>query len=233
MRINIITINLNNKSGLERTIKSVLNQTVFNNIDYIIIDGGSTDGSTELINECKEKLFYYCSEKDNGIFNAMNKGIDHVNDDAEYILFLNSGDFLHSDTVIEEIIDKLDTDIVYGNEIMFKMNDSMVNYSNYHFASENLSTYPDVLDEKFFKVNALPHQSTFIRTKLHKERKYDESCVIAGDWKFTRESIMKYGCSYKHLPTIISHYGLDGISSKRFHVFLNEKKQYYDKLGIK
>lgn len=228
MRISIITINLNNKQGLERTINSVLSQTFFDKIDYIIIDGGSTDGSKELIEQHKDKLYYWCSEHDNGIFNAMNKGIDKAN--GEYLLFLNSGDFLHSKDTIEKIYDQLDCDIVYGNEIMFRMNSSMVNYSSNVFSNEFESKYPDVLDERFFKISALPHQSTFIRTSLHRQRKYDETCVIAGDWKFTREAIMKYGVTYKHVPMIISHYGLDGISSKQFHVFEIEKDNYYKNL---
>lgn len=228
MKINIITINLNNKTGLERTINSVLSQTFFDNIDYIIIDGGSTDGSKELIEQCKDKLYYWCSEKDAGIFNAMNKGIDHLNGD--YVLFLNSGDFLHNNKVIEQIYDELDADIVYGDEIMFRINTALVNYTSNVFSNEHVSKYPDKLDEKFFKISALPHQSTFIRTSLHKERKYDENCVIAGDWKFTRESIMKYGATYKHVPMIISHYGLDGISSRQFRTFQEEKDNYYKQL---
>ena len=92
MRINIVTINKNNRAGLERTIHSVLSQTFFDKIDYIIIDGGSTDGSKELIEQHSDKLYYWCSEQDDGIFNAMNKGLEHC--DGEYEVYLNSGDFL-------------------------------------------------------------------------------------------------------------------------------------------
>ena len=220
MRINIVTINLNNKVGLERTINSVLSQTFFDKIDYIIIDGGSTDGSKELIEEHKDKLFYWASEPDNGIFNAMNKAVDRLVGD--YVLFLNSGDFLHSSDVIEKVYERLDKDIVFGNEVFFFNNGSYF-----------LSTYQSVLDEAFFMRSALPHQSTFIRVPLMKAHKYNESCTIAGDWTFFREAIMKYGATYKYLPDMtISNYGCNGISSTHFHIFVEEKQKYYRQLNM-
>ena len=226
MRINIVTINLNNKVGLERTINSVLSQTFFDKIDYIIIDGGSTDGSKELIEEHKDRLYYWCSEQDNGIFNAMNKAIDHLNGD--YVLFLNSGDFLRQNDIIELVYDKLDADICYGNEYFFSGVNALVNYTS--LGNGRVTTYPDALDENFFKRSALPHQSTFISVKYHKLHPYREDCVIAGDWTFFREAIMKYGATYKHLPITISNYGTDGISAKKFNVFQHEKNEYYKKL---
>lgn len=230
--IDIVTINLNNKEGLERSMKSVLSQSFFHLINYIIIDGGSTDGSEELIEQYQHNLHYWCSETDTGIFNAFNKAIEHLTGD--YVLFLNSGDYLHSDTTIEEIYDKLDTDIVYGDEMMFKYtNMAMVNYTNIRPVQEQLSKYPDVLTEGFFKRSALPHQSTFIKVSLQKQHKYDENCVIAGDWKLTREAIMENGATYKHVPMIVSHYGLDGISARKNDVFAQEKENYYIKLKDK
>lgn len=230
--IDIVTINLNNREGLERTMKSVFSQSFFHLINYIIIDGGSTDGSKELIEQYQHNLHYWCSEPDTGIFNAFNKAIDHLTGD--YVLFLNSGDYLHSDTTIEEIYDKLDADIVYGDEMMFKYtNMAMVNYTNIRPVQEQLSEYPDVLTDGFFRRSALPHQSTFIRVSLQKQHKYDENCVIAGDWKLTREAIMENGATYKHIPMIISHYGLDGISARKNDVFAQEKENYYKQLKDK
>lgn len=218
--IDIVTINLNNKNGLEKTIASVINQTYFDKINYIIIDGDSTDGSKEVIEEYKDKLFYWVSEPDKGIFNAMNKAVDRLVGD--YVLFLNSGDFLHSSDVIEKVYDRLDKDIVFGNEVFFFNNGSYF-----------LSTYQSVLDEAFFMRSALPHQSTFIRVPLMKAHKYNESCTIAGDWTFFREAIMKYGATYKYLIDMtISNYGCNGISSTHFHIFVEEKQKYYRQLNM-
>ena len=227
MRIDIITINLNNKEGLERTFDSVFSQTFFDKINYIVIDGGSTDGSKELIEQNKEKLKYWCSEPDNGIFNAFNKGIEHI--EGDYVLFLNSGDYLHNNKVIENVMEYLDgTDIVYGNEYMvYYSNRPMVSYTKIVPIHRFEQKYPDTLDENFFKNSALPHQSTFIKTSLQKQHKYNESCVIAGDWTLLREAVMEQGATYKHIPFAISDYGLDGISSKQYSVFKKEKDDYY------
>jgi glycosyltransferase involved in cell wall biosynthesis len=91
MLLSIITINYNNLSGLEKTIQSVLNQTL-KNFEFIIIDGGSTDGSKEYNQEKNEFIDCWVSESDNGIYHAMNKGIKMAK--GEYCLFLNSGDYL-------------------------------------------------------------------------------------------------------------------------------------------
>ncbi|MDR2910496.1 MAG: glycosyltransferase [Bacteroidales bacterium] len=91
MKLSIITINLNNVAGLQKTIESVVKQT-FTDYEYIVIDGGSTDGSADIIKQHANKITYWVSEPDKGIYNAMNKGIRVAK--GEYCLFLNSGDWL-------------------------------------------------------------------------------------------------------------------------------------------
>ena len=226
--IDIVTINLNNREGLERTVESVTSQTFFDKINYIIIDGGSTDGSKEVIESVKNHLFFSCSEEDKGIFNAFNKGIDHLSGD--YVLFLNSGDYLLDNKVIERVYDKLDADIVYGNEVFYKHNNAMVSYTKNNIVITDKCKYPDELNEDFFKRSALPHQSTFVRVDLHKKYKYDENCIICGDWKFLRECIMERGATYKHIEDFISCYNIEGLSAKNFKTFLDEKDKYYKKL---
>ena len=112
-KISVITINLNNREGLETTIKSVVGQTCFDDIEYIVIDGGSTDVSVDVIREYERFIKQWVSERDNGIYNAMNKGLQMVT--GEYTIFLNSGDWFHSPDAIEVMILLLDKDIVYGD----------------------------------------------------------------------------------------------------------------------
>lgn len=100
MKLSIITVNLNDKTGLEKTIKSVISQS-FSDFEFIIIDGESTDGSIDIINQYKSKISYWVSEKDSGIYNAMNKGIRQAK--GEYLYFLNSGDALHNENVLHHI----------------------------------------------------------------------------------------------------------------------------------
>lgn len=217
--ISIITINLNNKNGLKRTIESVINQTYRDKIQYIIIDGDSNDGSKEIINQYKDNIDYWVSEKDNGLYNAMNKGIQAATSD--YCLFLNSGDYLSENNVIERIYDSLDVDIVYGDEFKIKPN-----------GSKYLAKYPDKLDESFFKRTALPHQSSFIKTQLLKQHPYSEKWKLLGDWLWFRERIIEDKVTYKHLNIPISNYGLDGISTIQRNLHNEEKKSYYKEKNI-
>lgn len=210
--ITIVTINLNNKDGLKKTIESVVNQTFFNKIEYVIIDGGSTDGSVDVIKEYDDKITYWCSEPDGGIFPAMNKSIEHINGD--YVLYLNSGDILNKNNVIERVYGELDKDIVYGNE--YKVNNKRI-----------LARFPDNLNENFFKKSALPHQSTFIRAELLKERGYSEKWKVLGDWSWLRERIMVDKVSYKHLNFPISDYDLNGFSTINQKLFFAERDEYY------
>lgn len=214
--IDIITINKNKKDGLGQTIKSVVNQTFFDKVNYIVIDGGSTDGSKEIIEQYKDKLFYYVSELDNGIYNAMNKGIRASVSD--YLLFLNSGDYLSENNVLEKVFPYLDgTDFIYGNE--WKVNEKSKNYSPYE------AKYPDKLDESFFRRTSLPHQSTFIKRELL-ENGYDESFKIISDWKLFIEAF-RNGRTYKHMPFIVSVYDCSGYSYQNLNLMQKEKNDYY------
>src|SRR5574344_525947 len=115
MKLSIITINNNDAAGLEKTIKSIINQT-FTDYEYIIIDGGSTDESVEVIKKYTEHIDYWVSEPDKGIYNAMNKGINQT--EGEYLNFLNSGDTYYDNNVLNKIKDWLNYDIVAGQCII-------------------------------------------------------------------------------------------------------------------
>ena len=113
LKLSIITINLNNASGLRKTIESVVSQSS-REFEYIVIDGGSIDGSIDVIKEFEDRITYWISEPDNGIYHAMNKGIRAAQ--GEYCQFLNSGDWLYASDVIEKMINTLpDCSIYYGN----------------------------------------------------------------------------------------------------------------------
>ena len=110
MKYSIITINYNHIEGLKRTIDSVISQTS-SNYEYIIIDGGSTDGSVNIIKEYKEHLVYWISEKDNGVYHAMNKGVAQAQGD--YCIFMNSGDCFYSPDVLSSLYEYQE-DIICG-----------------------------------------------------------------------------------------------------------------------
>ena len=219
-KISIITINYNNAAGLKKTIESVLSQDN-PNFDYVVIDGNSSDGSQEILNDYRSRVSFALSEKDTGIYNAMNKGIRAAKN--EYLLFLNSGDtLLEKGTLskVERIIDG-SFDIYYGNQIF------MSNRSN----QMEEWTFPEKLTFGFFIDNSLPHQATFIRKSLFDSiGLYNENLKIASDWEFFMVAVCIKKASYKHLGMVVSEYDFTGISSNpnSYNLVQSEKKKVYE-----
>jgi glycosyltransferase involved in cell wall biosynthesis len=211
-KLSIITVNRNNANGLRQTLASAAEQT-FKDFEHIVIDGASTDNSVDVIKEFSH-ISYYTSEPDNGIFDAMNKGIKQAK--GEYCLFLNSGDYLTAPTVISEMLANFDNeDIVYGDEIW-----------KYKDGKTLPKKKPSELSIDFFVIGSLPHQSTFIKTELLvKLNGYRTDLQIVSDWAFSIEAIFKHSASYKHIPVFVSIFILGGICSDPSNRILKLKEQ--------
>lgn len=203
MKLSIITINLNNKYGLQKTVESVISQT-FIDYEYIIIDGASTDGSVDIIKQNESKITYWISEPDKGIYNAMNKGILQAN--GEYCLFLNSGDRLIDERVLEKVfLLNYSEDIIYGNIIKIFSDNEKKRFSG---VSKSNPTLCDLL------LNFIPHQASLIKTNLFiKYGLYSEEYKIASDHKFFIDSIIFGNVSVKYINMDISYYDTTGVSS--------------------
>ena len=217
MRLSIITINYNNAQGLERSIKSIVPHRS-DEIEYVVIDGNSTDNSKNIIEEYKDKIDFRLSEPDNGIFNAMNKGVRNAK--GEYLLFINSGDIINDNAGMGKIIKTLS-----GEDLIYY--DIMVSDENkdYHFI-KNCDTY---LDFKFFVESTLPHQSTFIKKEfLIQCGGYDEGMRLGGDWAFFIDAVCLKKCSYKYISDCFTTYFMDGISSdsSNFRLLWEEKNNH-------
>ena len=212
MRISIITINLNNKSGLKTTIESVINQT-FKDFDFIIIDGASVDGSVDLIDQYKDKITYWISEPDKGIYNAMNKGIKQTSGD--YCLFLNSGDSLISNDILHKVSYYLnDDDIIYGDAIRVAAD-----------KSQSIIVVPETPGLAYFTSQSLVHASSLIKKKLFEEfGLYNETNKIVSDWEFFIKTIVVNDVKAQKIPVIISVLEDNGISRlKESRPILNEE----------
>ncbi|TVZ25579.1 glycosyltransferase involved in cell wall biosynthesis [Gillisia sp. Hel_I_86] len=198
--ISFITVNLNDVEGLKRTMFSIFGQ-IWQKFEYIVIDGGSIDGSREFIESHSNKIDYWVSEKDSGIYNAMNKGIKAAN--GEYLLFLNSGDHLFGNQVLSKNIHELGFfDLVYFNI-------QIINKNNVHIIS-----YPSHLRFTDLFYGTLCHQCVFIKKTLFAEISlYDENLKIVSDWKFLILALFKFNCSYKKVDNLLSTYYSDGISA--------------------
>lgn len=196
IKLSIITINYNNRDGLRKTIESVVGQT-FRDFEYIVIDGGSTDGSVVIIKEYADRIDYWVSEKDKGIYNAMNKGALAAR--GEYTLFLNSGDSLLDNSVLSHVFENnLFADIVCGNIISDK--------GGTMFA-------PEMVTMEYFILGCLPHPSSLIRRKLFDIHPYDENFKIAGDWEFFLYHLIVGNVTYQHIVVNITLFDTTGISS--------------------
>lgn len=202
MKISIITINYNNREGLQNTINSVRAQKSAD-IEYVIIDGGSTDGSLDLIQANQDGISFWISEPDNGIYHAMNKGVAHASGD--YCLFLNSGDCLHSASSISDFVSMLTgEDMLMGR--LQCVPSGRIAYSDI--------SYPITMLD-FFTGNPVPHPACLIRRSLFNEQLYNENLKIVADWEFFMQMIVRKGHSYKIVDNIVTDFLEEGISSDR------------------
>jgi glycosyltransferase involved in cell wall biosynthesis len=229
-KISIITINYNNMEGLDKTINSVISQT-YKNTEYLVIDGGSDDGSADIIGRYSKGISYWVSEPDKGIYNAMNKGIGVATGD--YLLFLNSGDVLTHKNILEQVIQSgLDKDLVYGDIVFVK--------------GGQRKEWPSAAQLSFdtFRSGGLPHPCTFIKRSLFElVGLYNEAHLIVSDWEFFLLATCKYNASYKHIDLFICDFCEEGISSdplnqtliqeernavlqQHFSFFLNDYERY-------
>lgn len=204
-QLSIITINLNNKEGLQKTIESVICQTS-PNFEYIIIDGGSNDGSLELIKEYADKITQWVSEADKGIYNAMNKGISYAK--GEHICFLNSGDEYNSIHSIESAIHKISEHHEFCWIYIF----------DYIYASSNglkiLVSSKDVTNKVRIFVKGFGHPSTFYRKEIFDRiGLFDESYKISADRELYLRALLKFNLSFKYFSLPISIFNEGGIST--------------------
>lgn len=188
VKVTIITVSYNAYNSIRRTIESVINQT-YPNIEYIVIDGNSKDGSKKIIEEYKSKLSYYLSEPDNGIYDGMNKGIKQAT--GKYTLFLNTDDTLYNNKTIENFVKNIheQSDIYYGN------NKIINEYGEYINKPRDIT----LLNRKW----VLSHQATFIKTKLLKENLFDINYRYCADYKQISNLYLNKH-SFKYLDMIIS-----------------------------
>lgn len=213
-KISVITVVYNDVNNIRKTMDSFFAQTWVEK-EYIVIDGGSTDGTADVIREYADRLAYWCSEPDKGIYDAMNKGIGHCSGD--WINVLNSGDLYVKPTSLADVITTLsddNVDVVYGNSIEIQEN-----ILRTRKASAN---YEDLKNGPTFR-----HGSCFIRAELHKQNLFDLSKAkelgFALDW-YLLYSLYKKGCKFCYVDVMVESYQQEGVSNKPFeNLYLNYK----------
>ena len=211
MKLSVITINLNDADGLQKTLSSVWERQSFSDFEHIVIDGASTDGSVEVIKEYADRLAYWVSEPDKGIYSAMNKGI--VRARGEYLLFINSGDWLADDVLAKVFAEPVTDDIVYGNFTYVKRDGTLLPVEY-----KRPLTYTDLL------IYSIGHPSSFIKRTLFDGGLYNEEFRIVSDWAFFVTQIIKNGCSVKRIGLNIAFFNDYGISLKPEMATLTENE---------
>jgi glycosyltransferase involved in cell wall biosynthesis len=168
--ISIVTVVLNDRVGLENTARSVISQT-YKNFEFIIVDGGSTDGTLDVIKGYNDSVRAWISEPDNGIYDAMNKGVALAR--GEFINFMNTGDLFYENRTLESVFRKYpqDAELIYG--------DCKIIYGSAPGRIKKAGNPEDLWKGMIFT-----HQSLFTRSSLLKEHKFDTSLAVGADFSF-------------------------------------------------
>jgi glycosyltransferase involved in cell wall biosynthesis len=209
--ISIVTVVYNAENLLERTIQSVINQT-YSHIEYIIIDGGSTDNTLNIINKYKQFIKYWISEKDKGIYDAMNKGTIHCN--GEWIIYLNAGDVFYNENVLKNIFNRKyqkNTGCIFGDTYLInEMGDMHLD-----------TVYPFWLQETPIKHKGICHQACFIHKEVAYKFPYDITYRISADFKLLVD-IRKNNYAFYYCKIPVCIFERNGMSTRYYKLALKE-----------
>ncbi len=202
--VSIVTVVFNGEEFLEETIQSVINQS-YNNIEYIIIDGGSTDNTVEIIKKYENRISHWISEKDSGIYDAMNKGI--LQSSGDVIGIINSGDSYNLNT-IQLVVDSYKT---YGSDFFYFGNVNLINNNKKSKEVRSVNT------NSFFFMRSgmsIPHPAVFVPSKVYKKcGLFRLNYSIVSDYDFLYRLTKVCNIKYIYLNKILANFKDGGISS--------------------
>jgi len=217
VRVSIITVVFNNSSTIKNAIDSVLEQT-YKNIEYIVIDGGSTDGTVDIVKEYQDKISMFISEPDDGIYDAYNKGINISTGDV--IAILNSDDIFHNKYVISEVVEQFQlsgADIVYGDL--------------YYVKENNLNDVTRYWKSSIFEKNSFakgwhpPHPSFFAKKVVYEKfGDFDTNIRISADFEIMLRFLEKFNVPSSYLSKVIVRMRSGGESNKSISNIIDGNK---------
>lgn len=220
-KITIITVVFNGAETLEQTILSVVKQT-YKNIEYIIIDGGSTDGSIDIIKKYQDQISYWISELDNGIYDAMNKGVDLATGD--YIYFLGADDFLCTKNTIDDIAKILTYDSV---DLL-----SGPVWNVHETTCLQISAFKPLTLQGIYYGMRIPHQGMFLKTDLMKKYHFNYKYKIVADFDLCLNLFFNEKIIIKYIDSKVAFYSEGGISSVNIMNRIEEDAMIMRKYGI-
>lgn len=218
MKFSIITATLNNKDTIKKTVESVINQT-YADIEYIIIDGCSTDGSLDELKPYKDKISLIISEKDKGIYYALNRGIKNTSGDI--IAFLHADDFYPNSNIIEQVADIFKSekcDSVYGDLVYLRKNGKILR--NWQAGSFERNKIKDGWMP--------PHTTFFVKKDIYdKHGVFNTDYHVAADYDLMLRFLWKYNISTSYLSEVLINMRVGGKSNKNLKNILNKSKEDY------
>ncbi len=214
-KISVITVCRNEAATIRKTLDSIVCQT-FRDYELIVVDGGSTDGTKEIIEEYASKIDWWISEPDGGIYNAMNKGVAHACGD--YVIFMNGGDCFHAATTMQDVVDRgMTADIIEGYAL------NGVSHSRLREPSA------DIVDRLL--TDGISHQSTFTRRELLERNHFDERYKIVADWKLWLQTLVRDRNTYQFVGVDVADIDMTGVTYSQFRQNLQERDQVLAELA--
>lgn len=211
LSVSIVTIAYNDIDNLKKTRESIISQT-FHHYEWIVIDGGSTDGTKEYLEQHASEMAYWCSEKDNGVYDAQNKGTQKAAGD--YVIYMNAGDTFFDAHVLENVFSKPHSgDVLYGNWTTERESGKRQDH-----------TPPAELTFSWFYCKNICHQAMFIKTSLLKKSPYRLDCRLYGDWAKWME-LSYQGKVFEYVPYTICVFMLGGMSGLSEESKMQEMKR--------
>ncbi len=207
--VSVITVNFNNKTGLQKSLESFKDQK-HPNKELIVVDGGSNDGSVELIEKYQDFIKVSIIGQDKGIYDAMNIGVENVSSNSDYIHFLNSGDSFYTDEVLLDLVQVATAD-------------QSKNYFGNIIRSDEATRYPLHLNFRILAAQMICHQAVFFRTAFHKQNAYDLKYSICADYKLLAQALAK-GEKFKGFKTIVCEIETEGVSATQREKLKNQKQ---------
>lgn len=221
IKISIITVSYNALKTIEQTINSVVNQS-YPNIEYIIIDGGSTDGTVDIIKKYKDKIAYWISEPDGGIYDAMNKGIKVATGD--YIQILGADDCMINEAVIADVVSDIknkEADLYCYGVIGVDETALKEKYLGNHYVRNGNPKY-----------TMIPHPGMFVKREMYLKFPFDTSYKIAADYKFFLQCYLNDNVIFSYYDMPVVYFSLSGVSSKSVVLAEKENLRIFKDLNI-
>lgn len=220
--VSIVTVVYNGAATLRRTIESVLGQS-YGNIEYIVVDGGSSDGTMDLVREYDDRIAYWCSARDNGIYDAMNKGVSLCR--GQWVGLINADDWYEPETVqrvVDAVRDAPQANVVHG--------DIWMRYPNGKRSLKRARVSGFLL--KYWEM-VLNHPSFFVRRSFYEDRPFDDRLRVSADHKWTYEAFRDAGDRFVYLPIPLANFTVGGASmSVPLKRVLSEGRQVSRDLGM-